>query len=627
MTATQRQERNADALVVGVRLPVQLPLPTLPLPADIAFLVRFGFSAASLKPIAARARRIGAAAAEVLVASGLTTETVYARLLARHLQCNEPTNLVPHPRVRHQDALRQGWFRATTADGRPVLAIAAIGPVARLLGQGALAHHARHVVVLERASYHDVLKRHFGEAIAYAAAHSVPADESARGGLTNRQMAVLGIAVSALAAVAMQAFEATLLLAPMLLGVVFLVMAGLQAAAVGAGLPIVDIRPEQNDENLPLYSVLVPLYREAEIIGDLVAALARLDYPAEKLQVLLIVEEHDAQTQAALAGLSLPSHMQVFVAPAGAPHTKPRALNAALPFATGERVVIFDAEDRPEPQQLRKAAAMFAALPQSTACLQARLAIDNADDSMLTRLFAFEYAALFDVTKAGTARLGLPVPLGGTSNHFRTDVLRQLGGWDAWNVTEDADLGIRLAMHGYHVADLNATTFEEAPVRLGAWLHQRSRWLKGWMQTAITHSRAPCTAFKALGPLSFMAAVAQSAGIILGALGAPVFMALLARRFATPAPFFSGNWVHVLADGVMLGLVVAGLIALVLPLMIGMARRDLWRLAPWLMLLPLYLMLISLAAYKALWELLHQPHRWNKTTHGVARRRISPPGD
>jgi cellulose synthase/poly-beta-1,6-N-acetylglucosamine synthase-like glycosyltransferase len=252
------------------------------------------------------------------------------------------------------------------------------------------------------------------------------------------------------------------------------------AATIASCMPDED-DPPLPEADLPAYSLLVPLYREAEVVPQLLAALARLDYPADRLQVLLLVEAEDQATLGALRSCKLPCGWSTVVVPPGAPLTKPRALTFALPLAVGTLLTVYDAEDLPEVDQLRRAAARFAARPDLV-CLQARLAIDNPEAGWLAALFAVEYAVLFDVVNPGLARLGLPLLLGGTSNHFRTADLRRVDGWDPWNVTEDADLGLRLARHGMKVGVIASTTQEEAPARLQAWLRQRRRWMKGWMR-------------------------------------------------------------------------------------------------------------------------------------------------
>jgi cellulose synthase/poly-beta-1,6-N-acetylglucosamine synthase-like glycosyltransferase len=244
------------------------------------------------------------------------------------------------------------------------------------------------------------------------------------------------------------------------------------------------------DEALPAYTIIVPLYREAAVAEELIANLARLDYPRDRLQVLIVLETQDHETQLAFADLDLPVGFQVLIAPPGSPRTKPRACNIALERAHGELVVIYDAEDAPHPGQLREAAARFAEADADLACLQAPLRIEP-DPRFLPDQFALEYAVLFEVFLPALARWGLPFPLGGTSNHFRASALRAVGGWDAYNVTEDADIGFRLAARGHRLDVLARPTFETSPATLKVWTPQRARWIKGHLQTLAVHARGP----------------------------------------------------------------------------------------------------------------------------------------
>lgn len=242
---------------------------------------------------------------------------------------------------------------------------------------------------------------------------------------------------------------------------------------------------ERREKPLPIYTVLVPLFRESAVVPDLLNSLRKLDYPRECLEVMLIVEEVDLETREALLAAGIDPHMQVLVVPDGKPRTKPRAIQYALQFAQGDYVVVYDAEDAPEPDQLRRALAVLEAGGSRVGCVQAQLNIYNSHASWFTRQFTVEYTALFDCILPTLERLQLPVPLGGTSNHFPRTVLDAVGGWDPYNVTEDADLGIRLARHGWHVGVLKSTTWEEAPPSFRIWKGQRTRWLKGWMQTSM----------------------------------------------------------------------------------------------------------------------------------------------
>jgi glycosyltransferase involved in cell wall biosynthesis len=242
--------------------------------------------------------------------------------------------------------------------------------------------------------------------------------------------------------------------------------------------------------DLPTYSILVPMYREsAEVMARLIAHLNALDYPRDKLDIKLICEADDSETIAALKHLHPPETMEILAVSPSSPRTKPKACNVALAHVRGDYVVIYDAEDAPAPDQLRRAVAMFRDAPANLACLQAALNYYNREENTLTRMFALEYSALFRLLLPALERLGLPIPLGGTSNHLRTDILRAVGGWDAFNVTEDADLGVRLAYFGYTTRTLPSLTLEESPITLGAWMKQRTRWIKGYIQTWLVFTR------------------------------------------------------------------------------------------------------------------------------------------
>jgi glycosyltransferase XagB len=371
----------------------------------------------------------------------------------------------------------------------------------------------------------------------------------------------------------------------------------------------------------PRYTVMAPLYREARVAQQLTATLGELAYPVDKLQIILLLEADDTETQSALAARPLPPHFQVLVVPPGGPRTKPNALNHGLSVATGDYLTIFDAEDLPDPDQLMRAACMFEALPADTVCLQARLVIDNAPDGWLPLMMSIEYAALFDAAKCGFATMAMPVALGGTSNHFRRAALVELGGWDAWNVTEDADLGLQIALRGWLVADLPSTTLEEAPITLRAWFSQRRRWLKGFMQTCVSHSRKPRQAIRSMGLVNWLCGMAQVAGAVIGSLLFPIFTAHVAWNWASGQLFDNDGWLDTVLNTVALWVALCGVMSAFVPALIGMSRRRTWHLAPWLATLPIYLTLISAAAWMALVDYLREPFRWLKTEHGLGVRR------
>jgi len=365
--------------------------------------------------------------------------------------------------------------------------------------------------------------------------------------------------------------------------------------------------PPLEDAALPRYSVIVPLYREAEIVPGLIEALESLDYPRDRLQVLIVLEADDAQTWDALAALPLPSFIQVLAAPPGHPRTKPRACNVALERATGTLLTIYDAEDRPGPGQLREAAARFASGSARLACLQAPLRIDPAR-RFIAGQFGMEYAVQFEAVLPMLARLGLPFPLGGTSNHFRIAPLKALGGWDAWNVTEDADLGFRLAAEGYRLGVLATPTLECAPANLSEWLPQRSRWVKGYMQTFGVHARNP-PHWRTGAALAF--ALTLGVSIAAAFLHGPLLAwALVGMILAITE---GAAWISP-ADVVLL---VIGWLASSVAAMVGARRAGRPLRAIELLRMPLYWPLHSLAAVHALHQLVFAPYRWDKTPHAA----------
>jgi hypothetical protein len=337
-----------------------------------------------------------------------------------------------------------------------------------------------------------------------------------------------------------------------------------------------------------------------------------------------VIEHGDRETLDAIRALRLPPRYDVIIAPKGMPRTKPRALNVALAAARGELAVVFDAEDEPAPDQLRLAAARFAAEPGLDA-LQARLTIANPNDHWLSELFAIEYAVLFDLVNPGLAALDLPIALGGTSNHFRVRALRRVGGWDAWNVTEDIDLGIRLARFGSRVGTLASDTLEEAPNRLRAWFWQRVRWQKGWMQTLLVHSRRPLRLFRELGLRDGMATLALLGGTVIGGLFGPPLLLEALCRAARESCGWEGATTRA-GDVVTYILTLAGAQAVAIPALVAMRRRGMTGAARAMLLLPAYFTLVSLATWAALFDLALRPFHWSKTEHGLSRRKRVPAG-
>lgn len=375
-----------------------------------------------------------------------------------------------------------------------------------------------------------------------------------------------------------------------------------------------DTTPPIEIAHLPVVSIMVALFREDCIAPRLAARLEKLDYPRELLDILLVVEAEDHLTRDALAQTNLPEWMRIIVVPRGEVKTKPRALNYALDHCRGSIIGIYDAEDAPEPDQIRKIVTRFYQRGPEVVCLQGRLDYYNPRTNWLSRCFTIEYAAWFRVFLPGIARLGLAIPLGGTTVFFRKHALEELGGWDAQNVTEDADLGMRIYRHGYRTELVETTTYEEANCRGVAWVKQRSRWIKGYMMTYMTHMRSPRLLLRQLGLRRFVGFQVQFMAGTVQTLLAPFLWSFWIMPFgmshpfaaALPYPFF------ILLSASMI-LIAMMLVAIDIKAM----RKTRHGLNPlWAVTLLLYQPLSTLAAYKALWELLTRPFYWDKTSHG-----------
>jgi len=577
----------------------------------------------ALDRAALRAERLGTGADRALIAMGEIDEETYVRALAAALGFgfatldNLPRAACPLPDGRLIEAAAAGVAMLTLGDG-PVWLIAPRHLAARglidLIGIGKAQPCQFRLTTTARLDR--FVLRTAGVAIADHAANglharspllSAGARRSWRAGAT----LALTLAVAALALIAAPlAAEATLAL-------FFIAWLALRLTTALMPRPCEGGPKERPDRELPVYTVIAALYREAQSVPGLLRSLERLDYPREKLDILLAVEADDRETREAIADYAGPLGLRVIVVPAGPLRTKPRALNAALAFARGHYTVIYDAEDRPEPDQLRRAEAAFAASDDRLACVQARLSIDNTDDGFLARMFTAEYAGQFDVFLDGLCVLGLPLPLGGSSNHFATAVLREAGGWDAWNVTEDADLGMRLARFGYRAAMIDSTTYEEAPARLMPWLRQRTRWFKGWMQTWCVHMRQPAALWGDLGPRGFIGFQLAVGGNVLAALVHPLFLIGSLVAAFSGAPVWGAGEVILIA---LYGLsVLTGYASSTVLCMIGLSRRQLMRCAWVLLLMPAHWLLLSWAAWRALYQLIVAPYTWEKTEHGLAK--------
>jgi glycosyltransferase XagB len=593
-------------------------------PSEYDFLLGRLVDRATLTRACAIARRWGVRPHEVMIANGWLAAEDYCRALARH--CGAPYRatlaafeVTAPDRASPRQCLARGLLKERERARSFVFAPERLGPdairemLARLSPyQLSLAspHAVRRAISSHFAAS---FGRHAIEGLAarhpQMSAQARPAKWQRRALLFGAMAMLLGLGVDPVKTI----WAVTLSLAILFVAVIAFRLVAAYGLWRGAPRGETGSAPRLPDHELPIYSVLVPVYREAHM-------LPQLD-PAAKLDIKIILEADDEATIAAANALRLPGNFEIVVVPVLQPRTKPKALNFALPLARGEYLVIYDAEDRPEPGQLRRALHAFAAGPPNLAAVQARLNIYNAKQSWLTRQFTIEYCALFDGLLPALDRLLLPIPLGGTSNHFRASALRWLMAWDPFNVTEDADLGIRLARNFYRCKVVDSTTYEEAPVKLMSWLRQRTRWLKGYVQTWLVHMRSPAALWRELGPQGFFAFQIMVGGTILSALIHPWFYVLASVELAAGEflsrpkslfgwPFWLIAWFDLSAG--YLASMGLGFLAV---------RRRGYRALLWQVpLMPVYWLLISAAAYRALWQFMTARFEWEKTEHGLAQR-------
>lgn len=373
------------------------------------------------------------------------------------------------------------------------------------------------------------------------------------------------------------------------------------------------------DSDWPTYTILCPLYHEWEVLPQFVTAMSRLDYPKDKLQVLLLLEEDDKEAIKRTKAYKLPDYFEVLVVPHASPKTKPKALNYGLMYATGEYAVIYDAEDIPNPKQLKKAVLAFREVDDRTICIQAKLDFYNPHHNILTRVFTAEYSLWFDLVLTGLQSIHAPIPLGGTSNHFRTADLHKLKGWDAFNVTEDCDLGMRLVKHGYRTAIVDSKTHEEANSDLKNWFRQRTRWIKGYIQTYLVHMRDPrqfMSDWKEPHVVTFQLVVG---GKVLSMFINPLMWFLTITYFSLRP--IVGTFIESFFPTPVLYMAVFSLIfgnfLYMYYYMIGCLKREHDKIIKYAFLVPFYWLAMSMAAWRAIYKIIVDPHHWAKTNHGL----------
>ena len=480
-------------------------------------------------------------------------------------------------------------------------------------------------VIASDQQIQDAITRTYGDELAHMAANRVPAAISCRNWtMAGRSRQIWAFALLAPALIALFAAPMlTLTLATLFAFVTLLMTTVLKASALWSQIthktpdaPLPFVAQRAMPYRLPRVSIMVPLLKEKEIAGALVTRLNKLTYPKSLLDVVLVLEESDVTTKKTLARTTLPPWISVISVPArGGLTTKPRALNYALDFCKGSIIGVWDAEDAPEPDQLERVVSRFHTAPENVACLQGILDYYNPRANWLARCFTIEYAAWWRVLLPGVARLGLVIPLGGTTLFFRRKILEKLAGWDAHNVTEDADLGVRLARAGYVTELLPTVTFEEANCRLWPWVRQRSRWLKGFLITWCVHMRDPVQLLRDLGWVRFMGVQTMLLATVAQFTCAPLLWSFWLAVFGARHPVE-----QTLGSGALWSMVVVFILSATLNLGLSLVavhgkthRHLMW----WVFTTPFYYPLGALAAFKALHEFVVSPFFWDKTEHGV----------
>ncbi|WGH79064.1 glycosyltransferase [Jannaschia ovalis] len=573
-------------------------------------------------------RETGAPLGETLLARGIISADALADALAT--QFRRP-RADPRPDGRARDdlvrqfpaelALRLGAVPWSRRGGRVVIATSRPEDAKAILRAAAPHFGQCHLAVATRAEVEARIAAVHGPALARLAECRAPGDQTCRA-MQGRSVTVAMIGLLAAALGALSLWPGPVVAGLTLLAVLVAVLnAGLRvAAAIASRRPaprrFASIRPAREARHgPPIVTIFVPLHREPDIAGPLTRRLSRIEYPRERLDICLVVEEDDQLTRAALEAASLPAWIRVIVVPDGQPRTKPRAMNYALNFARGSIVGIYDAEDAPAPDQIRQVVARFHAAPPDLACLQGRLDFYNPERNWIARCFTMEYANWFRLVLPGIARMGLVVPLGGTTLFFRRDLLEEIGAWDAHNVTEDADLGVRLARRGYRTEIIDTTTLEEANAKPLAWVKQRSRWIKGYLLTWAVHSRQPLRLWRELGPKRALGFHLLFLGALLSPALLPLLWSLGLLSFGIAHPVAA-----LLPEAGMTALVAAMISLLVVDIaatLVSLSAPHHRPLRKWIFLLPLYFPLATLALVKAIAEVLRSPFHWDKTEHGA----------
>lgn len=565
------------------------------------------------------AARIG----EILIGMGkITTDQLYQALAAQHgldlvgFEIQPPSmNWAVFSAA--QTALQQGYivWRST----KNTLTIAITDPNSMTMIRNAYKHLGKSVdfILVKPAGLQRFIAASQDKKLQEAALNCCPRTMSCRSWLRWNTANILGmIAVISLMGTAVFtpfiALYATLICVLMAL---ILLMAFRVSCLFALRKQVDTADPPPKPIKRPKVSILVPLFREIAILERLLGRLQALAYPSELLEICFIYEETDTETKAALGALKLPYNMKAIEVPFGQLQTKPRAMNYALDYCSGSIIGIYDAEDAPEVNQIEQVVQKFATSDKNVACIQCVLDFYNTDTNWLSRCFTIEYAILFRLILPALDQLKLPIPLGGTSVFFRRDILEKLGRWDAYNVTEDADLGYRLYRMGYRCSWINAVTYEEANYRMIPWIKQRSRWLKGFFLTAHVHLKNPLKLQRKIGTFAVLAMVCLTIVPWIICPLAPIILPMWLLSFGLDLPLYS-DLPHWFTNTLIVTFIATEFMSLYLGYRISKTDQH-KHLRPWLLTTIFYWPISCFAAYKALFEVFRRPAYWDKSEHGL----------
>lgn len=356
----------------------------------------------------------------------------------------------------------------------------------------------------------------------------------------------------------------------------------------------------------PTMTVIFPLKGEDAVIYDTIKAIKNLDYDKALMQVLVVVERTDLLTLETLSKINLPDYFELITIPSMPPFTKGRALLHAIDRVKGRYLTIFDAESRPEAAQMKKAA-FYLMNSKEEVCCQAKIRISNKSQNWITRNFATEYFEWFEFHLNKLSDKNLPFGLGGNSFYISTECLRKAGAWDAYNVTEDVDLSVRLIKQGVKLKILDSYTDESCPDSSTNWINQRTRWNKGLFITQLVHLKKSFfnPHFSTRGWFSFW--LRMFCGTLL-----PFYNIYITLYIATS---FRNSY-NSLFSKILWGLFAVNLLLSLYVNHINYKKLGIRQsIVVSFLDVVKYLILNIFAGFTAFWEYFRAPMKWNKTVH------------